>query len=284
MPRGNKRKSQSHVASARRWSNVEISDSSDSSADEYQMDTDDDESNFKDKLLLTDIGDLAEMCRLKSGTKYLSTLLYMSLRFFNIKWEDVDEYLKSIGFMTAETSHKWATVFMKGDYEEFSNDLRGGKQTDSFYDMFPDIESDAKAFVVQACSQKSGEFKSLDLAQFIDEKYYELMGIKKQIDDDLIRSERSCRLDLRRWGAKFDANSQRPYFEGHERDDVVKHRNEFINYFLTHKSSYYTVTDGEIPMWNIPTQNPHRILICKDSKRNIFRYNFRYAFFRVYLY
>ncbi len=67
----------------------------------------------------------------------------MSLRFFEIKWEKVDEYLKNIGFMTGETSHKWAKVFIKGDYEEFSNDLRGGKQTNSFYK----IEADAKGCV-----------------------------------------------------------------------------------------------------------------------------------------
>jgi hypothetical protein len=51
--------------------------------------------------------------------KYLSTLLYMPLRLFNIKWEDIDEFLKTIGFMTAQISHKWATVFIKGDYEDF---------------------------------------------------------------------------------------------------------------------------------------------------------------------
>ncbi|CAF4162772.1 unnamed protein product [Rotaria sordida] len=119
--------------------------------------------------------------------------------------------------MSAQTSHKWATVFAKGDYEEFSNDLRGGKQTDSFYDTFPEIEGDARAFVVQICSQKSVEFKAADLAQFIDTKYYELTGIKKQIGNDLIRSERSCRLDLRRWKAKFETNSQRLYFEGHQK-------------------------------------------------------------------
>ncbi|CAF1152685.1 unnamed protein product, partial [Didymodactylos carnosus] len=116
----------------RRWSNVKISNTSDSSDYEYRMDIDDEELNFKDRLLLTDIGDFAEMCKSKCDTKYLSTLLYMSLRFFDIKWEDVDEYLKSIGFITTKTSHKCATVFIKGDYEEFSNDLRGGKQTDSF--------------------------------------------------------------------------------------------------------------------------------------------------------
>ncbi|CAF1468798.1 unnamed protein product [Didymodactylos carnosus] len=59
----------------------------------------------------------------------------------------------------------------------------------------------------------SDDFKVTDLAQFIDTTYYELTSIKKQTGDDLTRSERSCRLDLRRWGAKFKANSQRPYFE-----------------------------------------------------------------------
>ena len=169
--------------------------------------------------------------------------------------------------MTAETSHKWATMFIKGDYEESSNDLRGGKQTDSFYDMFPEIEADTKAFVVQACSQKSGEFKALDLAQFIDERYYEVTGLTKQASDELIRSESSCRVDLRRWGAKFEANTQRPYFEGHERDDVVKHRTEFINHFLAHKDCYYTITDDESPKWKLPTSSPHRILICKQIFR-----------------
>ena len=271
MPRRTKRKGQLQAARACRDTNVKVSDGSESSDDEYAMDIDDDEELiFKQKLFPTDIGDLAEICKSKCDVKYLSTLLYMSLRFFNVKWEDIDEYLKNIGLMTAETSHKWASVLIKGDYEEFSNDLRGGKQTDSFYDAFPEIETDAKAFVVQACSQKSAEFKAADLAQFIDSKYYELTGITKQTTDDLIRSERSCRLDLRRWGAKFEANSQRPYFEGHERDDVVKHRNEFINYFLAHKSFYYTITDGDTPMWVMPTQNPHRILLCKSSNRRFF--------------
>ncbi|CAF4180647.1 unnamed protein product [Rotaria sp. Silwood2] len=206
------------------------------------MDTDDIELDFSEEQLLTDIGDLAEMCKSKCGTKYLSTLIYMSLRSFNIKWEAVDAFFKDTGLMTAQTSHQWATIFITGDYEEA-----------------------CEAFVVHACSQKSADFKAMDLAQFIDEKYYEVTGIIKQSGDDLIRSESSCRLDLRRWGAKFEANSQRPYFEGHERDDVVKHRTEFINYFLAHKDSYYTITDGETPMWKIPTQIPHRILIFHDE-------------------
>ncbi|CAF1663308.1 unnamed protein product, partial [Didymodactylos carnosus] len=72
------------------------SDPSDSSDDEYQIDIDDEELSFKNKLLVINIGDLAEM------------------------WYEISV---SIGFMTVETSDKWATVFIKGDYEEFSNDL-----------------------------------------------------------------------------------------------------------------------------------------------------------------
>ena len=83
----------------------------------------------------------------------------MSLRFFNITWGDADDYLKTIGLMSWQTSHKWATVFIRGDYEEFSNDLLGGERTDSFYDTFPEIEVDARAFVVQACSQNQWSLK-----------------------------------------------------------------------------------------------------------------------------
>ena len=106
MPGTSKRKSQLYVAKASRETNVQISDSRNSSGDEYRMSVDDEELNFKDKLLLTDIGDLAEMCPTKSDIKYLSTLLYMSLRFFNITWKDADDYLKNIDLMSSQTSHK----------------------------------------------------------------------------------------------------------------------------------------------------------------------------------
>jgi hypothetical protein len=85
------------------------------------------------------------------------------------------------------------------NFEEFTDNLRGGKRTDSFYDTFPDIKADARTFVVRACSRKSAEFKIMDLAHFIDAKYYELTGLKKQNSNELIKSESSCRLNLRRW-------------------------------------------------------------------------------------
>jgi hypothetical protein len=121
MPKRSKSKSKVRNASAQRWSKEKTLSSSDSSDEDYSMDVDDPELTFSEKLCLNDIGDLTEMCKSKYDSKYLSTLLYMSLRYFNIKWEDVDDFLTNIGLMTAETSHKWANIFMQGDYEEFSN-------------------------------------------------------------------------------------------------------------------------------------------------------------------
>ena len=57
----------------------------------------------------------------------------------------------------------------------------------------------------------------------------------------------SCRRDLRRWSAKFQSNFQRPYFEGHERPDVVAHRQGFVSYFPQNKNQYYTITNDDQP-------------------------------------
>ncbi|CAF4222987.1 unnamed protein product, partial [Rotaria sordida] len=100
---------------------------------------------------------------------------------------------------------------------------RGGKRTSSFYDIFPDIESLAKAYSVRRCTAKAADFDAFELSKFIDDQFYILTRIKKNVNDPLIRSVESCRLGLRRWGARFESNSQRPYFEGHERPDVVQH-------------------------------------------------------------
>ena len=133
MPQPNKRDNKVQNALSKRWSNAEFSSSSELSYEEYKMDTDDEAVAFSEKILLNDIGDLAEICTSKCDTNYLTTLLYVSLRYFNIKWEDINRFLEDVSFMAAETSHRWATVFSKGDYEEFSNDLRGDKQTDWFH-------------------------------------------------------------------------------------------------------------------------------------------------------
>ena len=69
MPKLSKKRSKGQIAVTRRWSSVQVSSSSKSSNEEYAMDVDDKELSFNDKIFLTDIGDLAEMCKLKGDSK-----------------------------------------------------------------------------------------------------------------------------------------------------------------------------------------------------------------------
>lgn len=242
-------------------------DSSTSASEESEKQTEDynheDPFSFKYKITSEHIADLFELCAGHCSLKYISVLLYISLKHFGVSWKNCSDFLSDIGSMKAQTAHKWAQIFISGDLEMFLDESRGGKHNPEFYDYFPEVENQARQFALERCSQKSADFKVVDLANFIDEKYYELTKLQKETNDVLIRSISSCRLDLRRWGAQFKDNSQRPYFEGHERSDVIEHRQQFIEYFLSRKDNYYTVSNDEKPVWVPPREKRPCILLCK---------------------
>ena len=148
----------------------------------------------------------------------------MILKHFKISFSDADAFPLSIGAMTC---HKWTQTFLY-DFDDFVNEGRGEKQKGSFYDVYPDLEIEARGFVVSSCSQKYSSFTIADLATYIDTRFYEISNLKKT-DDGLIRSIETCRLDLRRWSTKYKANSSRSYFGAHESTDVVAHRNNNNN-------------------------------------------------------
>ncbi|CAF1307493.1 unnamed protein product, partial [Didymodactylos carnosus] len=170
-----------------------------------------------------------------------------------------------IGALTTRTADKWANIFLSGSFDEFISEGRGGKHIPSFYDVFPDIELSAKTYSIQRCAAKAADFDVSELAKFIDEQFYTITDVKKDPNDSLIRSMQSCRIDLRRWGARFESNSQRPYFEGHERQDVVQHRTEFLQHFLPKKDSYYLISEGAQPKWQTPKVNVPTVLIFHDE-------------------
>ncbi|CAF4829218.1 unnamed protein product, partial [Rotaria magnacalcarata] len=123
----------------------------------------------------------------------------------------------------------------------------------------------AKQHVLERCSEKSASFTLDNLTKFIDKKFYETTNTIKEPDIPLIQSLSACKVDLCRWGARFKKNSQRPYFEGHERAEVVEHREQYINYFLDRKDHYYTITDDDKPAWKYPSRTPPCILIFHDE-------------------
>ena len=102
--------------------------------------------------------------------------------------------------------------------------------------------------------------------------------------DQLVRSEESCRIDILKWGAKFEKNSNRPYFEGHEREDVVNARKKFLEFFDDRKDNYfYPRYHPDALCWNVPCRNVRIILSHDEStfKSGIYIY-FRIAIYNIF--
>lgn len=174
--------------------------------------------------------------------RIFSTIIYMLLRYFNVDYKTTSECMDTIGCTTIYTAHSWASsVIEEDDTCLILRDKRGGFKKQQLYTMFPDLEFEAKAFSIERASQKNAEFSVLDLAKFITERYQEETGIELETGK-LIRSESSCKLDLLKWGAKWDSLKKKPYFEGHERSDVVEQRNRFVSYFYNNKNLFYQQT------------------------------------------
>ncbi|CAF0819526.1 unnamed protein product [Didymodactylos carnosus] len=270
MPHISKRKSQLSEARGRKRSGENLSEanfeSSGEDTEEYVNNEPIREIDFSQNEMLKNIGDLMKLCQETCSIRYLSTLLYMALRHFNIPTGAVDEFLTSIDAFCRITCHKWSDVFLNHSFDKFVVERRGEKRGDGFYDLYPEIEIEARAFAVEACSRKAASFTVQELAQYIDSKFYELYGLKKT-GSGLVRSVESVRLDLRKWGIHYSANGLRPYFLGHERPDVIECRKKIIDYFLARENMYYRLTDDEQPEWIKPTSPTPVILISKLSLR-----------------
>ena len=89
--------------------------------------------------------------------------------------------------------------------------------------------------------------------------FYELTETEKEFPL-FIRSEKSVRDGLKRWGVEFGSSSS-IYFEGHERYDVVLEREVYEDYFLSRKDNYYIAEDTS---WTLPKEKPC-VLIFHDE-------------------
>ncbi|CAF1029372.1 unnamed protein product, partial [Didymodactylos carnosus] len=220
--------------------------------------------DFTSKDLLENINEVMAFCKQNCSAKCLSVLLYMSLRHFNVSCRNVDAFLSEIGGYRAATCHRQTDRLIHYGFEKFVAHARDGKRGDAFWDMYPNIEQEAREFSMEACTRKAASFTVEELAQFINDKYCEINGLPKK-DSGYIRSVQSCRLDLKAWGITYSANKSRPYFLGHERPEVVEHREQIINYFLSREQFYYQVSEGGDPKWVQPSVPEPVVLLCHDE-------------------
>jgi len=124
-------------------------------------------------------------------------------------------------------------------------------------------------------------FGFINLLLFQSYIYVCFYCVQIKVTQELIRSENTCCRDLHRWGCKFDKNTAKPYWEDHERPDVIQARTKFVSDFLTNQEKYYRVEEGKDVRWNIPKKNP-TVLICMDFFFNTFkRSNFSFFYMNL---
>ena len=203
--------------------------------------------------------------------RIISVIIYLMLRLLLFRFEECRDILSTLELMDISTCHSWAnTIKDEDDICVILRDGRKGPKRNFFYDEFPDIEEKAKAYAKEKGSTKKCNFTVHELAIYVDkifrETYNETLENFGYETKNLIRSIESCRVDLLKWGAKFEKNSNHPYFEGHERADVVKKRKEFCEYFSQFKDQYfYPFYDQNNNLtWNSPLRRI-RILLSHDE-------------------
>lgn len=180
-------------------------------------------------------------------------IIYLVLSKSSFKYSEKKDIMNKLNLLSIQRCETWIESMREDSLLCITNELRGSYKRNIFYDLYPDLEQEAKAYALNNMSKKQSNFTVKELANFVNERYNELYKTSNnsQTDaNDLIRSEESIRCDLMRWGAKYDANKKRPYFEGHEREDVIKSRKEFCSHFIENKHLYYqTVKKDNIYSW-----------------------------------
>ena len=134
---------------------------------------------FRDMIQIYDIADIFEFCKDQYNIRYLSVLMYLTLRHLNISYQESYTFLKHIGGLPGQIAHKLSNSFLHGWFDEFVSDRRNGKRGDSFYNVYPELEMEARAFSVLQCQQKTPSFTAYDFAQFIDKRYHEITNTNK---------------------------------------------------------------------------------------------------------
>ena len=62
--------------------------------------------------MIFEISDIFSLCKERCNSRFLSTMIYMTLKYFNVSFRDANTFLSSIDAMTVKTCHKWTQTFL----------------------------------------------------------------------------------------------------------------------------------------------------------------------------
>ena len=82
----------------------------------------------------------------------LSVLIYLILQVLKVSDKNQNIIFKACNLSKSRTAKFWLTKNLNQEYDGLHNDGRGGQRNDFFYDIYPDIESEAKLYAMTCAS------------------------------------------------------------------------------------------------------------------------------------
>ena len=97
------------------------------------------------------------------------------MRLIGIGFETSRKLLNDLNLINVQTCQEWVNKIIENDdLCIVLEDKRGSYKRITFYEMFPNLEMEAKAYALNHASAKGCYFDLQSLAKFIDERFQEM--------------------------------------------------------------------------------------------------------------
>ena len=176
----------------------------------------------------------------------------------------IEHILRTLNSICYKTAELYANKLVNSVFDALTINNRGRYHRYSVFEFFPDLKDHLHEFVVDRVSQKTSFF---NIKMCIDESHSYLKRSLPDYDYSEIINTKSIQNLLENWGFKYSNNKARPFINGHEREDVVLTRKDFVDYFASGEADYFIYQKcGEEYNWKHPVSaRSSRIIIAHDE-------------------
>jgi hypothetical protein len=177
----------------------------------------------------------------------LATSIYMVLRLEGLGRKKISSILSKMGSFCDRTTHRYTSRFINGDEEAIFEENRGKYHRDDIFDRFPELTEEIKAYTIEQVSKKEAVF-TIDILKIFSK---ELLRQKEpDLDPEKFITDKGLNRLISSWGFFWGKNKSRPYINGHERQDVVAKRKEFVTYFAESQATHHIYIRKEYEKMN----------------------------------
>ena len=100
-------------------------------------------------------------------------IIYLTIRLCKIQYEEARLILLKLNLLSIQTCHSWLKTIIDEDALcVILRDDRGKYKREIFYELYPELELQAKSFAMENASQKKSSIIVKDLAVFVNKQSY----------------------------------------------------------------------------------------------------------------